>query len=66
MDQDTLFDQLTTMTKAYSYDIISQKCQELENENRLLRERVKALENLIDEYSKKMTEKVTTMQNILK
>lgn len=63
-----LFDQLTTMTKAHAYDIISVKCQELEKENQQLVkgwkadkdelltqiERVKFLENLIKEYTEKM------------
>lgn len=50
----TLFDQLTTMTKAHAYDIISEKCQELEAENKILREQVKTLKDLIKEYTEKM------------
>lgn len=54
MDQDTLFDQLTTMTKAHAYDNLSQDYEKIKNENKRLRDRVKFLEDLINEYTEKI------------
>lgn len=49
-----LFDQLTTMTKAYGYDVLSQDYEKLKEENKNLRERIKYLEDLIQQYTTKM------------
>lgn len=49
-----LLDQLTTMTKAHAYDLVSQENEKLREENKVLREWVKKLQDLIHEYSEKM------------
>lgn len=54
MKETELFDQLTTMTKAYGYDVLAQDNEKLKEENKRLRERVKYLEDLIDQYTNKM------------
>ena len=51
---DNLLEQITNITKAHAYDIISQQAQELQQENKKLKYRVKYLENLIKEYTDKM------------
>lgn len=49
-----LFDQLTTMTKAYGYDVLAKDNEVLKEENKKLREEVKRLKDLIQEYTTKM------------
>ncbi len=49
-----VFEQITNISKAHAYDIISQQVIELKDENIKLRERVKFLEELINEYTLKM------------
>lgn len=50
---DNLFEQIVNITKANAYDIICQKSKELEEENKKLKDRVKFLEDLINEYTTK-------------
>lgn len=61
MERDTLFDQLTTMNKAYGYDVLAKDNKALKEENKKLTDllhcyadRVKYLEDLIKEYTTKM------------
>ena len=51
---DNLFEQFANISKAHAYDIISQQVIELKEENTKLRNRVKYLEELINEYTLKM------------
>lgn len=51
---DFLHDQLIAISKAGAYDIVSKQRDELIEENKKLKERVKYLENLINEYSDKI------------
>ena len=46
--------QIINITKAGAYDVVVNHRNELLEENKLLKERVKYLENLIKEYSDKM------------
>ncbi len=50
---DYLHEQIMNISKAQAYDIIREKANELEAENKLLKERVKYLEDLIKEYTDK-------------
>jgi len=45
MITDNLFETMTNITKAHAYDIISVRAQELEIENRQLKDKIKLLEN---------------------
>ena len=51
---DNLFEQITNVSKAGAYDVLSKHNVELKEENQRLRDRVKYLENLIGEYTLKM------------
>lgn len=52
---DQLFNQFGNIMKSSAYPIIAQKCSDLETENTRLKERVKYLEDLVKEYTLKMT-----------
>lgn len=52
---DNLFEQITAISKAGAYDAIAPDYVKVKEENVRLRERVQYLENLIDEYTTKMT-----------
>ena len=47
---DALFEQIINISKAHAYDIVSKQVQELTVENNKLKERIKFLDNLLDEY----------------
>lgn len=49
-----LLTQITNITKAHAYDITVEQVKELKAENEKLRDRVKFLENLINEYTEKI------------
>lgn len=51
---ENLFEQITQITKAHAYDIVSEQNKELQQENIALKYRVKYLEDLIREYTFKM------------
>jgi hypothetical protein len=53
-NQDVFFENITALSKAHAYDIVSAKALDLEAENIQLKERVKFLEDLINEYTGKM------------
>jgi len=57
-----LFEKISNITKASAYDIVSKHNAELLEENKALKERVKFLENLIDEYAAKMIDKINSIQ----
>ena len=57
MNQDSIFEQATQITKAHAFDIISEQNKQLITENSVLRNRVKYLEDLIKEYTGKMLSK---------
>ena len=51
---DSLFEQMTNITKAHGYDILAGQVDELKAENKALRDRVIYLQDLIKEYTGKM------------
>lgn len=51
---DQLMEQIVNISKAGAYDIVSKQRDELLEENKALKERVKYLEGLIKEYTDKM------------
>ena len=51
---DNLHEQIVNISKAGAFDIVSKHNQELQEENKLLKERVKYLQDLIVEYTGKM------------
>ena len=55
MPKDNLYEQIVNISKAGAYDVVSQQVIELKEENDILRSRVKELENLIIEYTEKMS-----------
>ena len=54
MKQDDFFEQMAQITKAHAYDIVCEQRDKLFGENKTLNERVKFLEDLINEYTTKM------------
>jgi len=52
--ENNFYDQIVNISKASAYDIISQQVIELKDENIKLRNRVRYLEELINEYTLKM------------
>lgn len=54
MNQDNLFDQLVNISKASAFDAIKDDYSKVKAENEKLRNRVKYLEDLIEEYVIKM------------
>ena len=58
-NMDNLLDQITNITKAHAYDILSQQVKELKEENEALRNRVKYLQDLINEYTAKMLDNIS-------
>jgi len=52
---DNLFEQFAIISKASAYDVIAPELARVQEENKQLRDRVKFLESLIDEYTTKMT-----------
>jgi len=57
-----LFEKISNITKASAYDIVSKELIKVRAENEALKERVKFLENLIDEYAAKMIDKINSIQ----
>ncbi|HRP30420.1 MAG TPA: hypothetical protein PKV73_00945 [Agriterribacter sp.] len=51
---DNLFEQMTAISKGSAYDAIRPEYERLQQENALLKDRVKYLEGLINEYTLKM------------
>ena len=51
---DIIYEQIINISKAGAFDIVSKHNQELQEENKLLKERVKYLQDLVVEYSGKM------------
>ncbi len=51
---EALLEQIVNISKTGAYDIVSKHNQELQAENEKLKERIKYLEDLINEYVEKM------------
>lgn len=58
-NEDSLFEQMTNISKAHGYDILADQVEELKEKNERLKERVQYFENLIKEYITKMKELLT-------